>query len=100
MLNIEKAFDGSKLRVTLDGRLDTLSSPNLERELESVIHDVTELVFDLEKLQYLSSAGLRVLLDAAQIMEEQGEMKVVNVSDSVMSIFSVTGFDEILTIER
>ena len=100
MLNIEKAFDGSKLRVTLDGRLDTLSSPNLERELESVIHDVTELVFDLEKLQYVSSAGLRVLLDAAQIMEEQGEMKVVNVSDSVMSIFSVTGFDEILTIER
>ena len=100
MLNIEKAFDGSKLRVTLDGRLDTLSSPNLERELESVIHDVTELVFDLEKLRYLSSAGLRVLLDAAQIMEEQGEMKVVNVSDSVMSIFSVTGFDEILTIER
>lgn len=100
MLNIEKAFDGSKLRVTLDGRLDTLSSPNLERELESVIHDVTELVFDLEKLQYLSSAGLRVLLDAAQIMEEQGEMKVVNVSDLVMSIFSVTGFDEILTIER
>ena len=100
MLNIEKAFDGSKLQVTLDGRLDTLSSPNLERELESVIHDVTELVFDLEKLQYLSSAGLRVLLDAAQIMEEQGEMKVVNVSDSVMSIFSVTGFDEILTIER
>ena len=100
MLNIEKAFDGSKLRVTLDGRLYTLSSPNLERELESVIHDVTELVFDLEKLQYLSSAGLRVLLDAAQIMEEQGEMKVVNVSDSVMSIFSVTGFDEILTIER
>ena len=88
MLNIEKAFDGSKLRVTLDGRLDTLSSPNLERELESVIHDVTELVFDLEKLQYVSSAGLRVLLDAAQIMEEQGEMKVVNVSDSVMSIFS------------
>ena len=73
MLNIEKAFDGSKLRVTLDGRLDTLSSPNLERELESVIHDVTELVFDLEKLQYVSSAGLRVLLDAAQIMEEQGE---------------------------
>ena len=100
MLNIEKAFDGSKLRVTLDGRLDTLSSPNLERELESVIHDVTELVFDLEKLQYLSSAGLRVLLDAAQVMEEQGEMKVVNVSDLVMSIFSVTGFDEILTIER
>ena len=100
MLNIEKAFDGSKLRVTLDGRLDTLSSPSLERELESVIHDVTELVFDLEKLQYVSSAGLRVLLDAAQIMEEQGEMKVVNVSDSVMSIFSVTGFDEILTIER
>ena len=100
MLNIEKAFDGSKLRVTLDGRLDTLSSPNLERELESVIHDVTELVFDLEKLQYLSSAGLRVLLDAAQIMEEQGEMKVVNVSDLVMSIFRVTGFDEILTIER
>ena len=99
MLNIEKAFDGSKLRVTLDGWLDTLSSPNLERELESVIHDVTELVFDLEKLQYLSSAGLRVLLDAAQIMEEQGEMKVVHVSDTIMEIFEVTGFSDILTIE-
>lgn len=99
MLNIEKNVEGSKARFALEGRLDTLSSPSLEKELEEVLGTLTELVIDMEKLEYLSSAGLRVLLDAAQVMDEQGEMKVLHVNDAVMDIFSVTGFDEILNIE-
>ena len=91
--------DGSKLTVQIEGRLDTLTAPDLEKELEPALEDVTDLVLDLEKLDYISSAGLRVLLGVAQIMEKQGNMKVTNPSDAVMDVFSVTGFDDILTIE-
>jgi len=91
--------DGSKLTVQIEGRLDTLTAPDLEKELEPALEGVTDLVLDLEKLDYISSAGLRVLLGVAQIMEKQGNMKVTNPSDAVMDVFSVTGFDDILTIE-
>lgn len=90
---------GNELSVTLEGRLDTLTTPDLEEQLEPALEDVEKLVFDFAKLQYISSAGLRVLLTAIQVMEEQGEMIVRNVSSEVMEIFEVTGFIDYLNIE-
>lgn len=91
--------DGNKLTVAIAGRLDTLSSPDFEKEMEPALDGVTDLVIDLKDLDYISSAGLRVLLGLAQIMEDQGKMVVTNPNDAVMDVFSVTGFDDILTIE-
>jgi len=83
----------------LEGRLDTTTAPNLEKELKSSLDDVTELIMDFEKLEYISSAGLRVLLSAQKTMNKQGEMKLIHVNDTIMEIFKVTGFSDILTIE-
>lgn len=83
----------------MEGRLDTTTAPNLEKELKSSLDDVTELIMDFEKLEYISSAGLRVLLSAQKTMNKQGEMKLIHVSDTIMEIFKVTGFSDILTIE-
>lgn len=83
----------------MEGRLDTTTAPNLEKELKSSLDDVTELIMDFEKLEYISSAGLRVLLSAQKTMNKQGEMKIIHVSDTIMEIFKVTGFSDILTIE-
>ena len=91
--------EDTKLTVEIEGRLDTLTAPDLEKELEPALDGVTELVLDLKDLEYISSAGLRVLLGLAQIMEKQGDMKVINPGDAVMDVFSVTGFDDILNIE-
>ncbi len=91
--------DGNKLTVAISGRLDTLSSPDFEKEMTPAIEGVEELVIDLKDLDYISSAGLRVLLGLAQTMEDQGKMVVTNPNDAVMDVFSVTGFDDILTIE-
>ena len=88
-----------KLTVEVIGRLDTLTSPELEARLEPELEGIKELVIDLKELEYISSAGLRVLLGAAQAMEERGEMKLTNPNAEVMDIFSITGFDDILTIE-
>ena len=99
MLNIEKVQDGSKLTVKLEGRLDTTTSPQLEGELGSKLEGVKELVFDLEKLEYISSAGLRVLLSAQKTMNSQGSMVVKNSIEEIREIFDVTGFSDILTIE-
>ena len=83
----------------MEGRLDTTTAPNLEKELKSSLDDVTELIMDFEKLEYISSAGLRVLLSAQKTMNKQGEMKLIHVNDTIMEIFKVTGFSDILTIE-
>ena len=91
--------DGNKLTVAISGRLDTLSSPDFEKEMTPAIEGVEELVIDLKDLDYISSAGLRVLLGLAQTMEDQGKMVVTNPNDAVMDVCSVTGFDDILTIE-
>ena len=91
--------DGNKLTVAISGRLDTLSSPDFEKEMTPAIEGVEELVIDLKDLDYISSAGLRVLLGLAQTMEDQGKMVVTNPNDAVMDVFSVTGFDDILKIE-
>ena len=98
-MNFTMNKNGNELTVTIEGRLDTLTSPELESKLETGLEGVTKLVFDFEKLAYISSAGLRVLLTAMQIMEDQGEMIVKNVSPEVREVFEITGFIEDLTIE-
>lgn len=99
MLNIEKKLEGKDLNVALIGRLDTVTAPELESELSSSLDSVENLVLDMEKLEYISSAGLRVLLTAQKTMNQKGTMKLINVSETVMEIFDVTGFVDILTIE-
>ncbi|MBP5262320.1 MAG: STAS domain-containing protein [Clostridiales bacterium] len=89
----------SELTVALEGRLDTLTSPELEEKLEPALEGVTKLIFDFEKLEYISSAGLRILLTAMQVMEEQGSMVVKNVCEEVREVFEITGFIDDLTIE-
>ncbi len=99
MLNIKKTKDGSKLEFALEGRLDTMTSPDLEAAIKENIDGVTELVFDFSDLAYVSSAGLRVLLSAQKTMNANGSMVVKNVSDEIQEIFDVTGFSDILNIE-
>ncbi len=99
MLNLNVTKDGETLCVALEGRLDTVSSPELEECLREDLPGMTLLVLDFEKLDYISSAGLRVLLAAQKTMSRQGEMKLVNVNEIIMEIFEITGFSDILTIE-
>ena len=99
MLNITKNADGKALTVVLEGRLDTTTAPQLEAELKTAVDGVEDLIFDIEKLQYISSAGLRVLLSAQKVMNKQGSMVVRKASEEVKEIFEVTGFSDILTIE-
>ena len=96
---INKKQDGSALVVALEGRLDTTTAPELERELKTSLDGVTDLTLDLAKLDYISSAGLRVLLSAHKTMMKQGQMKVINASEIVKEVFEVTGFCDILNIE-
>ena len=96
---INKTQNGTTLNIALEGRLDTTTAPQLEAELKSDLADVTSLVMDFEKLEYISSAGLRVLLSAQKIMNKQGEMKLIHVNDVINEIFEVTGFSDILNIE-
>ena len=91
--------NGSELIVNLEGRLDTSTSPQLENDLKANIDGVSSLIFDIKDLQYISSAGLRVLLSAQKIMNKQGSMVIRNSSEEVKEIFDVTGFSDILTIE-
>jgi len=99
MLDINKTLEGQSLVIKLSGRLDTITAPQLEEEVKADIDGVTELVFDCEALEYISSAGLRVLLSAQKTMNDKGSMVVRNVSDEIQEIFDVTGFSDILTIE-
>ena len=99
MLNLNVTKDGETLCVALEGRLDTVSSPELEECLREDLPGMTLLVLDFEKLDYISSAGLRVLLQAHKRMNGQGRMMLRNVGESILEIFEVTGFVDILTIE-
>ena len=99
MLNITQNKENTALTVALEGRLDTTTAPQLEGELKTALEGVTVLTLDMEKLEYISSAGLRVLLSAQKRMNAQGEMKIVHVGETIMEIFEVTGFSDILTIE-
>ena len=100
MLNINKTQKDSTLTLALEGRLDTVTSPDLDEVVKEALDGVTELVFDFTELQYISSAGLRVLLSAQKKMAKQGSMKIHHVNETIMEIFEVTGFSEILTIEQ
>ena len=97
--SINTAKQDAALTVALEGRLDTTTAPELEKALTEALDGVEALTIDLEKLEYISSAGLRVLLSAQKRMMKQGEMKVIHVNDAIMEIFEVTGFSDILTIE-
>jgi len=99
-MTIEKKLDGSKMTVAIKGRLDTTTAPQLEAELRSGLDGITDLVFDFTDLEYISSAGLRVLLSTQKTMNRQGTMVVRNVNADVMEVLEVTGFVDILTIEE
>lgn len=98
-MTIEKNLSGTELNVKVSGRLDTTTAPELEAEVMGAISGVTKLVLNFEALEYLSSAGLRVLLQAQKIMNKQGEMIIKNVNETINEIFEVTGFIDVLTIE-
>ena len=99
-MEILKTKNGTSLNLSLEGRLDTTTAPQLENELKQSVSDVTELVLDFEKLEYISSAGLRVVLKAQKVMKAKGTMKLIHVSDAVMEVFDITGFADFLTIEQ
>ena len=98
-MTINQNKNGSKLVLAVEGRLDTTTAPQLESEIKSSISGITKLEFDFSKLDYISSAGLRVLLSAQKIMNKQGSMVIHGASEDLMEIFDVTGFIDILTIE-
>lgn len=98
-MDITKKIDGNKLNITLSGRLDTGTAPQLEAELKSSLNGITELEMDFARLEYVSSAGLRVILAAQKVMNRQGAMVIKHVGEIVMEVFEVTGFSDILTIE-
>ena len=101
MLNVEKKLENGALFIALEGELDTLSSPDFEAELEPLLADAESLTLDFEKLEYISSAGLRVLLSAEQHMEEKGaeQVKVIHMNDTIRNIFDITGFADILSLD-
>lgn len=98
-MTIIKNIEGEMLTLELDGRLDTNTAPQLEKEIQTGLDGIIRLVIDMEKLVYLSSAGLRVILSAQKQMNKQGGMIVRNVNESIMEVFEVTGFVDILTLE-
>jgi len=99
MLNINKTVENGKAVFALEGRLDTVTAPELEQALRESLDGVSELTMDFGELEYISSAGLRVLLSTQKVMNKQGAMKLIRVGEPIMEIFEVTGFSDILTIE-
>lgn len=98
-MTIEKIVQGETAIIKLSGRLDTSGAPSLEEAVNECIAGVKELIMDFSNLIYISSAGLRVILKAEKMMKSQGRMKLTNVNDTVMEVFEITGFIDILTIE-
>ena len=97
-MTIEKVKNGKELTIQVEGRLDTVTAPVLEKEIKENVEGVEKLVLDFKALDYISSAGLRVILAAQKIMNKQGEMLVKNVNETVNEIFEITGFCDVLTI--
>ena len=97
-MTITKTGEGNDLTIALEGRLDTTTAPDLEKEVQSSLDGVSDLTFDLSALEYISSAGLRVLLSAQKIMNKQCDMKIVGANEAIMEVFEVTGFVDILNI--
>lgn len=98
-MEIKKTNNGEQLIFALSGRLDTTTAPELEAEVNASLIGVTDFVLDFKELEYISSAGLRVLLAAQKIMNKQGSMKLINVNDDIKEVFDITGFADILTVE-
>lgn len=98
-MTISKTQQGSALTMAIEGRLDTTTAPQLESELTGSLDGVDQLTLDFAKLEYVSSAGLRVLLAAQKVMNKQGKMVIRNVCDDINEVFEITGFSDILTIE-
>ena len=98
-MTIEKKINGEAVTLTVSGRLDTQTAPELEIELDACLPEAKDLTFDMTNLEYVSSAGLRVILKAQKAMNAQGSMKLTGVNDSIMEVFDITGFLDILTIE-
>ncbi len=99
MLTITKKKDGDALVVYLQGRLETTTAPQFSAELKDALDGVVSLTLDMEKLDYISSAGLRVLLTVQKRMNVQGTMKILHINETVQEIFEITGFSEIFTVE-
>ncbi|MBR5308807.1 MAG: STAS domain-containing protein [Clostridia bacterium] len=98
-MTIEKKINAEAATLIVSGRLDTQTAPELENELDAVLPGLKDLTFDMTNLEYVSSAGLRVILKAQKAMNAQGSMKLTGVNDSIMEVFDITGFLDILTIE-
>ena len=98
-MTIEKITNGTELTILLGGRLDTTTAPQLEKELKSCLTGVTSLIFDIAGLEYVSSAGLRILLTTQKTMSKQGKMVVRHVNKSIAEVFRITGFAKVLTVE-
>ena len=98
-MTIDRNVEGTKTQLKIAGRLDTSTAPELETTIDAFISGVEELIIDFEGLEYVSSAGLRVILKAQKIMNKQGSMKIINVNDTIMEVFDITGFADVLTIE-
>ncbi|MDF2521177.1 MAG: btrV [Clostridia bacterium] len=98
-MTISKTLNANELTVILSGRLDTTTAPQLEAELKTTLTGVSSLVMDFEELEYISSAGLRVLLSAQKVMNKQGKMVIRHVNETILEVFEVTGFTDILTVE-
>ncbi len=98
-LGIDKTIDGGNATIALTGRLDTVTSPELEAVLDEILPATKDLTFDLANLEFISSSGLRLVLRAQKTMNEQGAMRLKNVQDAVTEIFDITGFSDLLTIE-
>lgn len=99
MLNVTKHTENGVGVIELSGELDTTSSIDFQKEIEGFLDDLHDLTIDMKGLEYITSAGLRVLLYIDQTMEDQGSLKVINVSDDVMDVFEVSGFSEVLNIQ-
>ena len=99
-MKIIKEKNGTAVTMSLQGRLDTATAPQMEAELKKYMEEVTRLILDMRELEYLSSAGLRVILNAQKMMGKRGGMVVRHVNETIMEVFELTGFSDILTIEQ
>lgn len=97
-MEIKTNLEETKMTITINGRIDTTTAPDFEAEINKITNE-TELVIDFAGVEYISSAGLRVVLKAQKLMNSLGNMKLINVSDDVLDVFDITGFTDILTIE-
>ena len=98
-MKIEKLVENNVTTLVIKGRVDTTTAPEFESNVDACVEGLEELILDCKEIEYISSAGLRVILKAQKVMNKQGSMKLINVNDTIMEVFDITGFADILTIE-